>query len=181
MKKLLITLGLTALTLTSALAQGTIAFGNSVLTRITGTVDSSGISRNLTAADGFLFSAWFGPAGTTDLVQAPGEFGISATTPGVIGAPSVFALPGTEPGEVVSLEIRARNSASGIVCGTGIRQATLGPTSGPGTVIWTSPTSTNPNRFMPLVIAECPEPSTLALGAVGVVLSLAGARRRMVK
>ena len=179
MKKLLITLGLFVLTLTSARAQGTINFANGFLARITVADSSGGTGRNLTAADGFLFSAWFGPAGTTDLVQAPGEFGISAITPGVIDAPSVFALPGTETGEVVSLEIRARDSAFGIVCRTGIRQVTLGPAAGPGTFIW----SNNPSasRFMPLIIAQCPEPSTLALGALGVVLSLVGARRRMVK
>lgn len=164
MKKLLLTLGLSVLTFTSALAQGTINFGNSVLTRIT-VADGSGVAgRNLTVADGFLFSAWFGPAGSTDLVQAPGEFGISAANPGIIDAPTVFALPGTQPGDVISLEIRARNSNGGLLCRTGIRQVTLAPTSGPGTPIWSN--NPNANRFMPLIIAQCPEPSTLALGAL---------------
>jgi len=52
---------------------------------------------------------------------------------------------------------------------TAIRQVTLGPTAGPGAVIWQTATGTNPNRFYPMLVSTlaCPEPSTLALGALG--------------
>ena len=178
MKKLLITLGLSVLTLTSALAQGTIAFGNGPLTRVTIPVPDSGGVRSATIADGFIFTAWFGPAGSTDLVQAPGQFGISAANPGIIDAPSAFALPGTEPDQVVSLQIRMQNP-QGWYGVTKIAQVALGQT-GAGKVIWQTASGTNPNLFTPLIVVV-PEPSTLALGALGVVLSLVGVRRRSAK
>jgi hypothetical protein len=54
----------------------------------------------------------------------------------------------------------------------------LAPTAGPGAVIWQTATGTNPNRFRPLVVhadlsQPCiPEPSTLALAALGGLLLL---------
>jgi hypothetical protein len=57
---------------------------------------------------------------------------------------------------------------------TDIRQVTLAPTAGPGTVIWQTATGINPNRFYPIgPILGVPEPSTFALGAlVGLLLLL---------
>ncbi len=55
MKKLLLTLGLMGITLTSALAQGTINPLNNVITRLK--IECPlGTTRNLTAADGLAFS-----------------------------------------------------------------------------------------------------------------------------
>lgn len=163
MKKLLLTLGLIGCTLTSAVAQGTINFGNTVASRIRLGAGGS-VS---TAADGLFFAVFFGPAGSSEgsLTRAPGTATIGATTPGVLtGAPSVFALPGTEAGQVVSLQIRAMDSAGKNLTSTDVRQVTLGPTAGPGTIIWQSGSGTNPNRFYPLVI---PEPSSIAIGILG--------------
>src|SRR5688572_7976301 len=110
MKRLLFAIGFIA-TATLAQAQGTIAFGNSALTRVQINSGSGGY-RNATTADGLNFYVFFGPAGATadalTQVQQPDPKAAIGTTPGVmINAPSVFALPGTEPGQIVSLQIRA--------------------------------------------------------------------------
>ena len=84
--------------------------------------------------------------------------------PGIMeNASSVFALPGTEPNQIVSLQIRAWNNL-GMYGETKVAQVRLGPTQGPGTVIWTSENLPNPNRFAPLRII--PEPAVIALGAL---------------
>ena len=172
MKKLLLIIGFIA-TAILARGQGTIAFGNSALTRVQILLPGGSV-RNATAADGLTFYVYFGPAGATadalTQVQQPDPKATIGPTAGImINAPSVFALPGTEPGQIVSLQIRTWNADRSIVCETDVRQVTLGPTAGPGTVIWQTATSTNPNRFGPICI---PEPSTLALGAPGGLLLL---------
>jgi len=169
MKKLLLTLGLIGITI-FAHAQGTIAFGNSALTRIVVPSLDGGGGRNATAADGLIIGAFYGPAGTTDLVMAPGTATIGSTAGIMVGAPSVFALPGTEAGQVVSLQIRAWSN-QGWFGQTKIAQVTLGPTAGPGTVIWQSASGTNPNRFTPLTTVV-PEPSTLVFGALACAFLL---------
>ncbi len=175
MKKLLLTLGLICCTLANAVAQGTIAFGNSVATRfVLGDIGGT----PTTAADGWRFKVWYGPPGSDvdQLQPAPGTATIGQAAPGVlIGAPSVFAIPGTEPGQIVSMQIRGYlDNDSRHWIGTDVRQVTLGPTAGPGTVIWQSRSGTNPNRFYPIVI---PEPSTIALGALAGVCLLFRARK----
>ncbi len=175
MKKLLLTLGLIGIAVL-ANAQGTIAFGNNVASRIT--IAYPLPPRLLTSSDGFTFGVFFGPAGSGSdvLQQAPGTATIGATTPGVMtGAPSVFALPGTEPGQVVSMQIRGWNAAGTFLFFTDVRQVTLGPTAGPGTVIWQSASGINPNRFNPPLFI--PEPSTIALGALAGVCLLFRARK----
>jgi len=164
MKKLILTLGLIGIT-TFAYAQGTIAFGNNALTRTMIGGDGAAIRGN-TSADGVIFGAFYGPAGSGPeaLVQAPGLASIGSTSGVMINAPSVFALPGTEPGQIVSLQIRGWNDR-GWYGETKVAQVTLGPTAGPGTVIWQTSSATNPNRFNPLVVFV-PEPSALALGAL---------------
>ena len=185
MKKLLLGISFLSIAIL-AHGQGTIAFGNSALTRIIIRSYPDGTIRNCLSTDGITVGVFYGPAGSTSdqLTLAPGVASIG-TTAGIIIAPSVFALPGTEGGQIVSLQIRAWYSTfgtdwqaarqSGYYYGeTDVRQVTLGPTAGPGQVIWQSATGSNPSRFYPLgPILGVPEPSTLALGAlVGVVLLL---------
>jgi len=167
MKKLLLVVGFAAIT-ALAHGQGTIAFGNSALTRIT-----LGCGGNVTAADGILFHVFYGPAGSSRdaLVQAPGTASVGATAGVLVNAPSVFQLPGTEGGQVVSLQIRAWDSARIVYGETSVRQVTLGPTAGPGAVIWQTAASTNPNRFYGSEIFPCPEPSTLAFAALGGLMA----------
>lgn len=180
MKKTLLTLALVALTTVASYAQGTIAFGNGTLTRVTVNT-GSGAARNATTADGLNFYVFFGAAGATadtltQVQQAEPRASIGTTAGIMVNAPSVFALPGTEPGQVVSLQIRAWNADRSLVGETDVRQVTLAPTAGPGTVIWQSATGTVPTRFTPLVII--PEPSTIALAVLGLGSLLLFRRRK---
>jgi len=176
MKKLiLLTLGLIGCTLASAVAQGTIAFGNSTSARL-GIRASDGPTRLLTAADQLTIGAFYGPAGSdySQLVMAPGTATIGPTSGLMMNAPSVFALPGTEPGQVVSLQIRLW-SDQGLRLETKVAQVTLGNTIGPGAIIWDATSGVNPSRFSPIFII--PEPSTLTLGALAAGFLLFRARK----
>jgi len=193
MKPLLLIAALEAATLL-AHAQGTIAFGNSPLTWV-GVRLPDGTERHATVEDNLFIGAFYGPAGSSaaSLVLAPGLATIGPNPGVMINAPSVFAIPGTEPGQVVSLQIRAWDAALGLDgwrearlnCAgryygeTVIRQRILGPTIGPGQIIWTSRNSGGlPERFEPLTVVICPEPSTLALAALGGLGWLIFLRRR---
>lgn len=165
MKKLLLTLGISALTLTSALAQGTINPLNSVISRVK-ICEGGSTLRNATAADGLRFSIWFGPARSMagDLAQIGNEAVIGTTVGVITGWPSLFVIPQAQPGEAVSLQIRMRNDV-GLYWSTDVRQVTPNTGGGPGTIIWQQASGVSPNRFTPLTF-PCPEPSTLALGAL---------------
>jgi hypothetical protein len=177
MKKLLLTLALVAAT-AATYAQGTIAFGNSALTRFT--------VNGAPATLGTAFSFGVFVNGSDQPVPALGVS--STTTAGIIVAPSVYALPGTDPLQVVSLQIKgwdasfasydAARAAGGLAGSTDVRSVTLGPTAGPGTVIWQTASGTVATRFNPLNIV--PEPSTIALGVLGLG-SLLLFRRRQAK
>ena len=178
MKKLLLTLGLSTLTLTSAIAQGTIQFANSALTRVT-TCDGNGF-RNATAADNLTIGVWYGFS-EDSLMQAPGTSTIGSTDGVMAGAASVFALPGTVGNQTVALQIRVWNPAYGWYAATKVAQVTLGPTAGPGAVIWQTQNGTNPNRFHPMYVGPLtciPEPSTTLLGVMSVGLMVAFRRTR---
>lgn len=176
MKKLLLTLGIISCTLANTLAQGTIAFGNSALTRVQIALPGSP-ARNATAADRLSISVWYGPAGSTrdQLVMAPGVATIGSDAGVMINAPSVFALPGTSPNEVVSLQIRAE-SPNNFCAETKVAQVTLGQTAGPGAVIWQTASGTVQSRLTPLIF-NCPEPSTIVLGGLAGVFLLLRVRK----
>jgi hypothetical protein len=183
MKKQLLTLALVAMTSVAAYAQGTIAFGNSTLTRVTVRGADGVVRGNATTADGVNFYAFFGPAGAAAdaliQVQQPDPKASIGTTAGIMAnAPSVFALPGTEGGQVVSLQIRAWNADHTIVGQTDVRQVTLGQTAGPGAVIWQTATGIALDRFRPLIVDIVPEPSTIALAVLGLGSLLLFRRRK---
>jgi hypothetical protein len=166
MKKLLLTFGLAALTLANAHAQGTIALNNSVGTPVRLDCGDS-TSRPATAADGIVIQVWWG---TGVELSLGGTAGVGAN--GVITGNNLasFQIAGSEAGATVNLQIRAFSSSGIFSAETKVAQVVLGPTAGPGTVIWQGATGTNPNRFTPLII--CPEPSTLALGGLACALLL---------
>lgn len=177
MNKLLLALGLVAFT-TLVQAQGTINPLNGTLTRLkwdsngNGVIDSN--DNNLTTADGLRLGVFWGAAGGPADTLA-GVMTIGSTSGIMVGLPAIFALPGAgDVGTVVSLEIRVVDSLEW--CGrTGVKQVALAPAAGPGTVIWSS--SANASRFSPMLIYPCPEPSTLALGALGGLVLLFQWRR----
>jgi hypothetical protein len=190
MKRFVSTVGLVVLAAVSSHAQGTIAFGNSALTRVTACAAPGALLVNFDPAvlGGNIQIGVF-VNGSDTPVQGLATIG---TTAGVmINAPSVYALPGTDAGQVVSLQIRAWDvgvsdwhQANRFYGQTDVRQVTLGPTAGPGQVIWQTATGANPNRFHPLVIqaqlaGPCiPEPSTIALAALGLGSLLLFRRRK---
>jgi hypothetical protein len=187
MKKTLLTLALVALTTVASYAQGTIAFGNGTFTRVTVKDLATGVVRgNATAADALTFAVFFGPAGASadalTRVEQTGNVATIGPVDGImINAPGIFALPGTDAGQIVSLQIRAWDTATGgqrMIGETDVRQVTLAPTAGPGAVIWQTAGGTNPNRFTPLVVNIVPEPSTIALAVLGLGSLLLFRRRK---
>ncbi|MBK7997914.1 MAG: PEP-CTERM sorting domain-containing protein [Verrucomicrobia bacterium] len=172
MKKLLLTLGLIGCTLASAVAQGTIAFGNSVGRRIM--VSYQGAEPRLaTAADGLTFGLFYGPAGSTeDQLVVPFVTATIGDTPGVLaGAPSVLALPSTEPGQVVSIQVRIVTPMPQRIINPPVKQVTLGQTAGPGAVIYSAPGDTT--------YYIIPEPGTIAVaGLAGLLCGIVRWRRR---
>jgi hypothetical protein len=176
MKKQLLTIALVAMTAITSYAQGTIAFGNSALTRVMIEDAPGAAARRATAADNLTIGVWYG-ASADSLTQAPGEARIGTTDGVLTGAASVFALPGTDAGQTVALQIRAWNDA-GAFGQTDVRQVTLGPTAGPGAVIWQTASGVNTSRFTPLVVTVVPEPSTIALGVLGLGSLLLFRRRK---
>jgi len=187
MKKTLLTLALVALATVASYAQGTIAFGNGPLQRVTVRDAATGVVRgNALASDALTFAVYFGLAGASadalTRVEQAAPLATIGTTDGVmINAPGIFQLPGTQGGQVVSLQIRAWDTATGgqrMIGQTDVRQVTLAPTAGPGQVIWQGATGTNPNRFNPLVVNIVPEPSTIALAVLGLGSLLLFRRRK---
>ncbi len=182
MKKFLLTLGLAALTAFGARADGTIGFNNNVLSRVTTFDGTSSVYVNSPFYVAVYWSAdginWNNPAM---------PFGVGPNfREGFFTVPNgaAYAIPGTDPFQTVSMQVYAWFASYGDdpyaaweagspTASTGVRQITLGPEIGPGTLIWQSATGTNPNRFTPLQFGLArpapplvPEPSTLALAAL---------------
>jgi hypothetical protein len=117
---------------------------------------------------------------------------MSTTTPGLVnpfGLPSPWlVLPGVEPFQPVWAQVRgwkaefgldwraARDAAPELYAETDIRQVIGGPPTGPPGVLWQNGSQTHPNRF-PALIFPVPEPSTLALGALGGLVLLLRVRK----
>jgi hypothetical protein len=100
---------------------------------------------------------------------------IGSTAGILVGLPSIFAIQGAgDVGTVISLQMRV--TSEGFRAQTDVKQVTLAPAAGPGTVVWGS--TATASRFSPLVII-CPEPSTLALGALAGALLLFRVRKTM--
>lgn len=166
LKLSLLTLFLVAATVETR-AQGTIAFGNTALTRFTWEL-------GVTPVPVVVGVFWGTNSDSLTLVLPVG----TNTGSGVMtSAPSVFAIPGTYPGQAVYLQIRVWDasygtnwlealSSFGMYGQTDVIHVTLGQTAGPGTVIWQPSTGTNPSRFYPPVLGRqlVPSPS-IVLGS----------------
>lgn len=149
MKKLLLTLALAAMA-TFANAQGTIQFANNAGTRFNvNGVRPVNTSSGGPAANTYLFAAFVGQSADALSSQPVGDIGGNTITGGLITSPNPQAhqLPGFAADSTVFIQIRAWDSSGGIgndwaaakqrgtYGETAIRQVTLGPSSGPGTVI----------------------------------------------
>lgn len=186
MKKTLLTMALVGLSAAATYAQGTVQFFNSALSKIK-YVDTVGAAA-VDAPAGVVVGLFWGASENslsleprTVTIVTPGIFGSSATT-------GVYPLTGSNPGEVVSLKIAGWLNKGGVTpalatqgretpgithygeSGVVTLSTTqpLGPTAGPGTVIWQGATGTSVNRAKPFDIVPIPEPSVVALGALGL-------------
>jgi hypothetical protein len=154
-------------------AQGTIALGNSAFSRFTW-------APGVTPVPVVVGVFWGTNANSLMLVLPVATITESGV---LIGASSVFAIPGADSGQAVYLQIRVWHASYGtnwlealngfgMYGQTDIRQVTLGPPAGPGTVIWQSSTGTNPNRFYPLVLGRPLTPPAVVEVGVGSFYSL---------
>ena len=183
MKKLLLAIALVISTATSTWAAGTISPLNGPVRRIALDFNNDGVADRLaTAADGIKMGVFYGPAGSSasEFVAYP-QFAVIGDYDGIFtGLPSVLQIPGTHPQDIISLQMRFSDSY-GLQAETPVIQTRLGPDEGPGAVVWGGGES----RFHSAVtlsspgfaIVIVPEPSSLALGALGVLLSLSCVRR----
>ena len=183
MKKTLLTMALVGLSAVATYAQGSIQFFNSTLSKIK-YVDAVGTAP-VDAPAGIVVGVFYGSS-PSSLTLLPGV--LTVATPGIFGtstANGVTLLPGTNPGETTMLKIAGWYNKGGVtpqaaLQGTAspgithygesavVTTTVLGPSTGPGTVVWQGATGTNPNRAKPFEIVPVPEPSVVALGALGL-------------
>lgn len=163
-------------------AQGTIQFANGVLTpvKLLNWVDGNAIVSPFPTTIPMVYGV-FVNGSDTPVLPLGNNTGVNA---GIINASSLYPIPGTEPGQVVTLQVRGWSASFGTdwraaadAAGTAgawfgqteVRNVTLGQTTAAPAVIWQQATGTNPNRFYPLIIPIfVPEPSTIALGVLGL-------------
>jgi hypothetical protein len=177
MKKLLLTLALAAVA-TYTYAQGTIQFANNAGTRFT----VNGIRPTTLASSTFVFGVFTGSSADALSAQPVGPLGTNATTIGLISGPNpqAYAVPG-EPNTTVFVQIRGWESRfgnwqegqAGLHGQTAVRAVVLGPSTGPGTVVWSSSDLT---KFQAIDLV--PEPSTIALAVLGLGSLLLFRRRK---
>jgi hypothetical protein len=193
MKKLLLTLTFAIATTVVTYAQGTIQFQNTALTRMTYAVKDTTATVQLPITKDVVFGVFLGGSQTPIL-----PLGInSKTSAGIITVAlgTAYVIPGVDAGGSASLQVRgwsasfgndwaaARAAFNANVAGTifgetDVRSFTLGPASGPGVVIWSGSDTT---KFRPMTLFEAvPEPSTIALGVLGLG-GLLFLRRRQAK
>jgi hypothetical protein len=178
MKKLLLTLALVATTAASY-AQGTIAFGNTIASRVKYVVGSAA-AIDLPTTVRANFGVFWGTS-ADNLTLNAGPLGTSSTSSaGIIVGAGTYAIANSSELQTVFMQIRgwdaafgndwaAAKAAGNVLWGqTDVRQVTLAATLGPGTAIWQSATATDPKKFGPMTLSIVPEPSTIALGVLGL-------------
>jgi len=185
MKKTMLTLALVGMTAVASHAQGTIQFSNTGASAIKYQDVFGGPVVN--APDGCVIGIFWGTSASSLALQTPTT--VTTTSSGVSGLYSggtAYPLTGTQPGQVVSLKIAGWLNKGGVTPNAIEGRSTpgithygesavvtlattgLGPSTGPGTVIIQGPTGTSAFRAKPFIIEPVPEPSVMALGALGL-------------
>lgn len=189
MKELFLTLAL-AVSTSVSFAQGTIQFANSVLTKVK-IIDPGVSTVDVPITPNFVnYGVFWGTA--SDNLTLVSTLGKNSTSyPGIIDVPNGFSfpIPGAPVVSTVWMQVKVWDASFGwdwasashrsLWFGqTDVRQVTLGPTEGPGTVIWQTASGVNPNRFYPLAIVWIPEPAPAGIMALGgAVLFLVNRKR----
>jgi hypothetical protein len=192
MKRILLTLAL-AVAATFANGQGTLQFANGTLTRFQLDRHDGSARVNVPIDTQLIYGLFWGTsaANVSQTPQSPtGGQNTAATGAGLISVPNgtAYQLPGTNPGDVVFVQIRGWSSSFGsdwqaasrtvgaIYGQTDVRSFTLGPSAGPGTVLWSNSDTT---KFRPMLLeVVVPEPSTIALAVLGLGSLLLFRRRK---
>lgn len=178
MKKVLLTLALAAVT-TFTYAQGTIQLANNAATRFT----VNGVRPTVLLPSTFKFGVYVGTDEHILSHEPVGPLGTNSTTIGLISGPNpqAYGIAGFEPNTTVFVQIRGWESRfdtweqgqAGLHGQTAVRAVTLGPSTGPGTVVWAE---TDPTKFQHIDLV--PEPSTIALAVLGLGSLLLFRRRK---
>ena len=187
MKKTLLTLALVGLSAVATYAQGTIQFGNSVLSRLHYQEVLGGPLTTAMPAGTHVGAFWGTDAAGAAAIVGPGRGTLAGPTVATVAgglwggnttpvAPiPVYPVAGTQEGQRVWLKIAAWVGGDAQTP-TGwshygestVVSVVLGPTAGPGTVVWqgTAGTATDRAKPFPMII---PEPSVLSISALGLV------------
>jgi hypothetical protein len=181
MKKTLLTLALVGLSAVATYAQGTISFLNSALSRVSYQDVIGGPIVNTTAPAGLHIGIFWGDAaGGAAAVEGMGRGTLAlptatTTVGGLWNVGATYPIPGSQEGQRVWLKVAgwAGGSATSLQGLThygesAVVNVVLGPTAGPGTVVWQGTAGTATDRAKPFVITPIPEPSVIALGALGL-------------
>jgi hypothetical protein len=170
-------------------AQGTIQFLNSALSRLLFQEIPCGPITTAVPVGTHVGAFWGTAAGGAAAIAGHGHGTIAGPTSltaagglwpaaGAPGGP-VYPVAGSVEGQRVWLKIAAwvggdAQSPTGSIIAYGeseVVSVVLGPTAGPGTVVWQSSSGTSPVRAKPFVIGvdSCiPEPSVLSISALGL-------------
>lgn len=181
MKKTLITLALVGLSAVATYAQGTVQFANSALASSKVKYQESPGAAIVDAPVGMVIGLFWGEdaAGSAAITgQGKGTLSLPTTTivnPGVFAGGTAYQVPGTAPQQRVWLKIAGWDASAGNNAGGSAHygesaaiSAVLGPATGPGTVVWQGSSGTATDRAKPFTIVLVPEPSVIALGALGL-------------
>lgn len=186
MKKTLLTMVLVAFS-AATYAQGTIQFLNSALSRLK--YKDTDTSTAVDAPAGIVVGVFWG-ATRESLALNNGDTAVVSGA-GLFTGAAVYQLKGatpaedSAPGQQVFLKIGAWLNKGGTTPAkaaqgretpglthygeSGVVQTTvLGPTAGPGTVVFQGANGSNINRAKAFEIVPVPEPSVMALGALGL-------------
>lgn len=179
MKKTLLTLALVGLSAVASYAQGTIQFLNSALSRVQyqqelgGPITSApaGVRIGVFWGSDAAGAAAIREMGTGTLALPTG----TVSAGGLWNVSSTYAIAGSQEGQRVWLKVAGwqGGSADSIQGATHYGQSevvsvVLGPTAGPGQVVWQTAGGVATDRAKPFVVAPIPEPSVIALGALGL-------------
>jgi hypothetical protein len=178
MKKTLLTLAFAALATVASYAQGTITFANTTLSRVQQeTALGSKVYVNVPVGAPIVYGVFWGASADALQLNAGALGTASTTSAGIIGTGSPYQIDGGAVGAKVFMKIAgwtasfqrdfaaAKVSAGAYYGETAVREVTLAATAGPGTVIWSASDLT---KFQPLKLDIVPEPSVIALGALGL-------------
>jgi hypothetical protein len=177
MKKTLLTLAFATLAAVASYAQGTITFANTTLSRAQlQTAPGASTYANVPLSAPIVYGVFWGTSADSLQLNGGALGTASATSAGIIAAGSPYQIDGGAVGATVFMKIAGwtasfgRDFATAKTAGefygeTGVRSVVLAATAGPGTVIWSASDLT---KFQPLKLDIVPEPSVIALGALGL-------------